>query len=476
VSERARRGLWPAGEFVAATGGRLEGEMAGAVTGVSMDSRTIRPGEAFFAIAGDRFDGHSFVGDALARGARVAVVGEGFQGEGVAGALLRVDDPLAAMRALAAAARRRSSARIVALTGSAGKTGSKDALALALAPSGKTHASPASFNNHWGVPYTLANLACEARFGVFEMGMNHAGEIAPLSALVRPHVAVVTTIAPVHIGHLGSLDAIADAKAEIFTGLEPGGWAVLNRDNEKYERLAGAARAAGARIVGFGEHESAEARLLREVAAGGGVVIEAEILGGAVTYKLAAPGRHLVRNSLAVLAAARLAGGDLALAALALADWRPGRGRGEQSALATGAGDIVLIDESYNANPASMRAALSVLAGTQTGARGRRIAALGDMLELGRQAGEEHRALVRPIVGAGVDLVFACGTLMRDLYQELPPELRGGYAENAATLTEPLVRELRAGDVVMVKGSFATGMARISEALRDRYAAGSGGD
>ena len=473
---------------MSAAGGRLEGRIGGDISAISMDSRTIEPGEAFFAISGDRFDGHRFVGAALSRGASLAVVSEAFDGtapEGkvaggqaaggeVAGPLVRVDDPLAAMRRLAAVARERSQARIIGVTGSVGKTGTKRALDLALSPSGVTHASPASYNNHWGVPFTLANLPQSARFGVFEMGMNHAGEIAALSRLVRPHIAVITTVEPVHIGQLGSIEAIADAKAEIFVGLEPDGIAVLNRDNGQFERVNAEARARGVRVVRFGAHREADARLIDLTETAAGSRVEADILGERIAYKISAPGRHLVMNSLAVLATVRLAGGDLVQGARALGEWGPAKGRGEQTVISLDGGEAVLIDESYNANPASVRAALGVLATVKPHGRGRRIAVLGDMLELGERTAHEHRALAGPIAEAEVDTVFVCGNAMRALFDCLPAERRGSHAETSGALVGPLLDALGAGDVVMVKGSFAIGMGAVVEALKGRGSASGG--
>src|SRR5262249_11854273 len=273
--------------------------------------------------------------------------------------LLVVPDVLAGLTDLARAARARSNAKIIAVTGSVGKTGTKEALRLALAKSGATHASIASYNNHWGVPLSVARMPESTQFGVFEIGMNHAGEITPLTRLVRPHVAIVTTVEPVHLEYFGSVEAIADAKAEIFLGLEPGGAAVLNRDHPHYERLA---RAVDARVVSFGEHADADARLLKVSLQADSSAVHVNILGTEITYKLGAPGRHVVQNSLAVLAAAALAGADLALTALALASLEAPTGRGQRLALSLpGGGSALLIDESYNANPASMRAALAVL-------------------------------------------------------------------------------------------------------------------
>jgi UDP-N-acetylmuramoyl-tripeptide--D-alanyl-D-alanine ligase len=374
------------------------------------------------------------------------------------------------LRDLARAARARSSAKAIGVTGSVGKTGTKEALRLALSPSGETHASVASYNNHWGVPLSLARCPASARFAVFEMGMNHAGEIEPLTRLVQPHVAIVTTVAPVHLEYLGSIEAIADAKAEIFRGLVPGGAAVINRDSPHYERLRrGALEAGVTQIVSFGEHEAADARLLTASLRSDCSTAQARILGRDVTYKLGAPGRHHVLNSLAVLAAASLAGADLALAALALAGMAPPVGRGARSTLVLPGGTATLIDESYNANPASMAAALALLGQADVGTRGRRIAVLGDMLELGPRGAELHGALAQPVTGEGIDLVFCCGPLMRALWEALPSERRGGYAESSAALESQVLAAIRPGDAVMVKGSLGSRMGPIVKALERHF-------
>src|SRR3954471_19725125 len=379
------------------------GDPPAAVPGLSIDTRTIKPGEAFFAIQGENRDGHDFVEAALKAEAGVVVVAGAKAGAMPKGApLLVVQDVLAGLNDLAKASRARSSAKIVAVTGSVGKTGTKEALRLVLGKQGETHASAASYNNHWGVPLSLALMPRSANFGVFEIGMNHAGEITPLTKLVRPHVAIVTTIAPVHLEFFGTLDKIADAKAEIFLGVEQGGAAVLNRDNAQFARLEKAAKAAGvARIVSFGEHKKAEAQLARASLQPESSTVEARILGTDVTYKLGAPGKHIVLNSLAVLAAASLAGADLALAAAALPQLQPAQGRGVRATLRVPGGSALLIDESYNANPASMVAAIALLGqapvGGQSGNQGRRIAVLGDMLELGPSGADLHRSLAAPL-------------------------------------------------------------------------------
>jgi UDP-N-acetylmuramoyl-tripeptide--D-alanyl-D-alanine ligase len=462
--------LWTMDAMAAAMRAEKSGGLPAGVPGLSIDSRSIGRGEAFFAIKGDHRDGHDFVDAALKAGAGLAVVARAQAARFSGAPLLIVDDVLEALRELARAARARTRAKVIAVTGSVGKTGTKEALRLALGRSGETHASVASYNNHWGVPLSLARCPQSAQYAVFEIGMNHAGEITPLAALARPHIAIVTAIAPVHLEFFGSLDGIADAKAEIFLGLEPGGAAVLNRDNAQYARLAAAAEAAGvARIVSFGEHPEADARLLRAALQAEGSTVEARILEHAITYKLGAPGRHVVLNSLAVLAAAALAGADLALCALALAELRPPAGRGARVTLRVPGGSALLIDESYNANPASMAAAIALLGQTPVGRRGRRIAVLGDMLELGPPGPELHRALTAPLAQAKVDLVFCSGPLMRALWEALPSGARGGYAETAAALEPALLDAVRDGDVVMVKGSLGSKMGPLVKALERRF-------
>jgi UDP-N-acetylmuramoyl-tripeptide--D-alanyl-D-alanine ligase len=451
-----------------AMGAERTGALPDAVSGISIDTRSVSPGEAFFAIKGDARDGHEFVAAALKAGAGLAVVAAERRAEFASNApLLIVRDVLDGLRDLARAARARLQAQVIGVTGSVGKTGTKEALRLALAPCGETHASVASYNNHWGVPLSLARCSASARYAVFEMGMNHAGEIEPLTRLVRPHVAIITTVAPVHLEFFGSVEAIADAKAEIFSGIEPSGAAVINRDNPQFARLSRAAKNAGVeRVVSFGEHAKADARLIKCSLHPDCSTVQARILGTEVTYKLGAPGHHVVLNSLAVLAAVSLAGADLALAALALAEIKPPTGRGARSTLELRDGTALLIDESYNANPASMRAALALLGQAEVGPRGRRIAVLGDMLELGARGADLHRELLEPLLADGVDLVFCCGPLMRALWEALPSERRGGYAETSGALESQLLAAVRPGDAVMVKGSLGSRMGLLVKALQ----------
>ena len=464
--------LWSIGDMAAAMRAEKSGALPAEVPGLSIDTRSIVKGEAFFAIKGDNRDGHDFVEAALKAGAGVAVVARDKRRQFAADApLLVVADVLEALRDLARAARARSDAKIIAVTGSVGKTGTKEALKLALSPDGDTHASAASYNNHWGVPLSLARLAATAKYAVFEIGMNHAGEITPLTQIVRPHVAIVTTIAPVHLEYFGSLEKIADAKAEIFSGVMAGGTAVINRDIPQYAQLAAAAKAAGVkRIVSFGENKKAEAQLKRVSLHPECSCVQAKILGQDVTYKLGAPGRHLALNSLAVLAAVSLVGADLALAALALNNLKPAPGRGTRATLRVPGGSALLIDESYNANPASMAAAIALLGQAPIGPQGRRIAVLGDMLELGAQGAALHRALAGAIEAAKVDLVFASGPLMRALWEALPSSHRGGYAETAAALEPAVLAALRDGDAAMVKGSLGSKMGPIVKALERQFA------
>ena len=467
---------WSGAAVAEVMGAEVHGIAPDAVTGVSIDSRTLEPGDAFFAIRGDNHDGHDFVAGALVNGAAVGVIAADRLAElSAAQPLFVVPDVLKALEALAREVRSGSRARIVAVTGSVGKTGTKEMLRHMLERQGETHAARASFNNHWGVPLTLARLPPDAAYGVFEIGMNHTGEITPLAKMVHPHVAIVTTVEAVHVANFPSVEAIADAKAEIFFGLEKGGVAVLNRENRFFERLRMHARAAGARIASFGLDEASDARLMSLQTSAEGSRIEASIDGIDLVYRLAAPGKHLAMNSLAALIAIKRLGGDVERAALALADFHAPKGRGERIALTVGNGEAVLYDESYNANPASMRAALDLLALAPVGEGGRRIAVMGDMLELGPKADEMHRELADSVAACGVDLVYAAGPHMKALFDALPEAARGRWSASSAELTAPLASALRAGDAVMVKGSFGSRMGPIVDALGQRFAAGDGG-
>ena len=463
--------LWTVDAMAAAMCAERSGALPDGISGISIDSRSLTRGEAFFAIQGDARDGHDFVDNALKGGAGLAVVARSQRARFAADApLLIVDDVLEALRDLARAARMRFKGQVIAVTGSVGKTSTKEALRLALSADGETHASAASYNNHWGVPLSLARCPASAKYAVFEIGMNHAGEITPLTQMAMPHVAIVTTVEPVHLEYFGSVEKIADAKAEIFLGLVPGGTAVINRDNDQYARLDAAARAANvSRIVTFGADPQAEARLVRHVLQADSSTVEAVILGTPVAYKLGAPGRHIVMNSLAVLAAASLAHADLAVAALALGRLKAAVGRGARIPLGLPNGEALLIDESYNANPASMKAAIALLGQAEIGPQGRRIAVIGDMLELGDLGPRLHAELSETLVENSIDLVYCAGPLSRALWEALPPNRRGGYAETAAALEPAVIGAVRAGDALMVKASNGSKMGPLVKALERQF-------
>jgi UDP-N-acetylmuramoyl-tripeptide--D-alanyl-D-alanine ligase len=465
--------LWTFDALLDATGGRPVGPAPTQIDGISIDSRTIRPGEAFFAIKGDRFDGHEFVARALAAGGATAVVSEEKLASlgRITGSMVVVRDVLAALGDLGRAARARTAAKIVAVTGSVGKTSTKEMLAHVLGAQGKVHASSASHNNHWGVPLTLSRLPPDADFAVFEIGMNHAGEITPLTAMVRSDVALITTVEPVHLEYFPSVEAIARAKGEIFTGVVADGAAVLNRDNPHFELLRDLARAAGvSRIAGFGVHPDADARAEAVDLLPSQSEVTARIFGIRFSYTLGAPGAHIVQNSLGVLAAVALLGGDVEAAGEAMANIEPPQGRGARSAILIGDGRATLIDESYNANPASMRAAIALLGQTGPGRGGRRIAVLGDMLELGTGERTLHAELAGPLEAAKADRIYLAGPRMEALWEALPQKVRGAYRQSAAELLPILAEELAAGDVIMVKGSNASRLGPLVADLKERFA------
>ena len=459
------RPLWTSAEAAAATGGRVGAPWT--VDGVSIDSRKTEAGDLFVALAGPNHDGHDFVDAAFERAAAAAMVARRPAKHPGGAPLLIVVDTFEGLRALAAQARARSAARIVAVTGSVGKTGTKELLAAALARGGRTAASAGNLNNHIGTPLSLARLPREAAYGVFEIGMNHAGEIEPLSRLVRPHVALITTVAAVHTEMFPDLDAVADAKAEIFAGIEPGGVAVLNRDNAYFDRLAKAARRAGAgRIVAFGESTEADACLVAWRPGGAGGTVAASFEGAEIEYEIALSGRHWALNSVAAVAAAGAAGVSLTHAADALRAVAPIAGRGRRHWVVLENGTCALIDESYNASPAAVRAAIATLAETAPARpEGRRLAALGDMLELGDSAARWHADLAGDLEAAGIDRVFTAGALTAHLHRALARPRRGAHAPDAESLLPRLRAELRAGDVLLVKGSLGSRMSRVVEGL-----------
>jgi len=449
--------LWTSAEAEAATLGKAS--RAFEVNGLSIDTRTLKEGDLFVALKGDNRDGHDFVRAAFEAKAGAALVSHA--PEGATGPLLTVAHTQRGLEDLGRAARSRSNAKIVAVTGSAGKTTTKEILALALNALGRTHASAASYNNHWGVPLSLAALPRNAEYGVFEVGMNHFGELRNLVGFVKPHVALITTIAPAHLEFFGSCEAIADAKSEIFEGLLPGGAALIPADSSYAERLAGRARQAQvSRLVTFGE--KGEARLVSWTPDGTGMRVKADIFGVAVDCPVGAPGLHIAQNVVGALATVALLEGNVLNAAAALKNFAPLKGRGARFEAA----GVHVIDESYNANPASMAAALALLGASG----GRKIAVLGDMLEMGEGGVAHHAGLATPIAANQVDLVFASGAQMKALWDALPAPRRGGYAATSAELKPLLLAALKNGDTVLVKGSNGARMSLIVEALREKAA------
>ncbi|WP_111429863.1 UDP-N-acetylmuramoyl-tripeptide--D-alanyl-D-alanine ligase [Rhodobacteraceae bacterium DSL-40] len=465
--------LWTRDEAVAATGGSSGPDWA--AQGVSIDTRSLVPGDLFIALA-DQRDGHDFVADALAKGAAAALVSRRPDGVSADAPLLIVPDVMDALRALGAAGRARFGGKLVAVTGSVGKTGSKEMLRTALGAEGRVHAAEKSFNNHWGVPLTLARMPRDADYAVIEIGMNAPGEIEPLARLARPHVALITTVAAVHLAAFGDVSGIAREKASIARGLEPGGTLVLNRDTPTYPVLLRAARRQKVRAVRFGTLGRPEFRLTGLSFADTGTAVSARAHGRPFLFRIAARGRHLAMNGLGVLAAVEALGADMARGAIALADWTPPDGRGARWTVRLGPagmdGAITLIDESYNANPAAMAATLEVLAaekpvdGVGRVAKGRRIAFLGDMLELGPGEVALHASLARVPALAGISVVHCAGKRMQALHEALPAAQRGEWFQTSAQMAARARRLLDAGDIAMVKGSFGSRMGLVVEAIK----------
>ncbi len=456
--------LWNEKDAAKATGGISTARFA--ATGISIDSRSVTKGDLFVALRGPNHDGHDFVSDAFRGGAVAALVDSQSYGISNDNSLLVVDDSLAGLEALAKAARQRSDARVVAVTGSVGKTGTKHALQSALSEVAMTHASPKSYNNKWGVSLSLARMPRNTCYGVFEVGMNRPGEITPLSHILQPHLAIITNVEAAHLEFFKNLDAIADAKAEVFDGLEGLGTAILNRDNAQYENLATAARKKGVyQVVDFGQDPKSWARIKDYALHSNYSSVSANVDGEDVTYRVGIAGRHWVYNSVAVLAAVKVVGADLHSAMDSLSGLSALKGRGNHHLVNTSAGVFEVIDDSYNANPASMRAAFETLGESQPGAGGLRIAVLGDMRELGLDSRKLHRDLVPALTSVGIDLVFCAGSHMLDLYDALPVNLRGHHAASAEKLLPAVLEGIRPGDVAMIKGSLVMQMGAIVEAL-----------
>lgn len=457
--------LWTARQAMAATGGELIGEVDWTCNGISIDTRSLVPGDLFVALR-DARDGHDFVPDAMARGAAASLVERTGAGPGNA---LKVLESLDALRALGAAARDRSKAIRVAVTGSVGKTSVKEAIAAVFRAAGPAHWSVKSYNNHWGVPLTLARMPAATQRAVFELGMNHAGEIRDLSSLVQPHVALITRIAPAHLENLGSIEAIADAKSEIFEGLEVDGVAIYPSDDAHAARLAHhAAQSCAAFLLDFGTENAAAIRIEDFETGVQGSRGMINVMGVRVPFRLAASGAHWAWNAAAVFAACAAAGLDARDVAEALSGVDAERGRGQAvTSILPGGGEFTLLDDAYNANPVSMRAAIASLGAMVPGEGGRRIAILGDMFELGETGPELHAALAEPLAAARVDHVYTCGTLMKSLFDALPKAMQAGYARDAGRVLELIKTAIRPGDVVMLKGSNASGLHKIAALLAD---------
>ncbi|WP_380873894.1 UDP-N-acetylmuramoyl-tripeptide--D-alanyl-D-alanine ligase [Sphingomonas sp. DBB INV C78] len=451
------RPLWTAFEIAAAVEGEVFGDFS--ANGVAFDSREVGPGDLFVAMKGEATDGHRFVDKAFAAGAAGAIVSQPVEGPHVL-----VQDTTAALDALGRASRLRTAARIIGVTGSVGKTGTKEALFAAFdrAVPGAAHRSLKSYNNHVGVPLSLARMPAATRYGVFEMGMSAAGELAQLTRMVRPHVALVTAIAPAHSAFFAGEEAIADAKGEIFQGLEPGGTAIIPYDSPHRERLIAAARPFADRIWTFGRGEGADIRAREALRGPRGTLIAAVLPGAELTFTLAPPGEHWVSNAMAVLAAVHAVDGDLGATGLALADMAGLAGRGRRVMAAVPGGEALVVDESYNANPASMAATISLLGEEQAN---RRIVVLGDMRELGEKSPLYHAGLAQPLLRAGVDFALLVGPEMAALANELEGRIDFAHVPDAAAALERLVDVIEAGDAVLIKGSNAIGLARLVEHL-----------
>lgn len=455
--------LWTLKSIAAACGSAAAADAN--IGGISIDTRTLQPGDLFVALKDVR-DGHDFVKDAIGKGAAAALVSREVDGV-PSDRLIKVADTLHGLEALGRARRNEVSARIAAVTGSVGKTSTKEALRHLLSLQGRTHASAASYNNLWGVPLSIARMPKDTQYGIFEIGMNHANEITPLTAQARPHVAIVTMVAAVHLEHFKSIEGIADAKGEIFSGLQPDGVAVINGDLAWTERLLTHARQSKAsRFVTYGRKAGSDVRLLEQSLHEESSDVIIELFGKRVSYRIGAPGDHWVMNSLGVLAVIEALGGDARKAADDMATLSALAGRGARERLKVRGGNFDLIDESYNANPLSMATAIATLGRTAPGPGGRRIAVLGDMLELGPTGNELHAGLAKPLQEHGIDLLFASGPLMRHLWENVAESRRGGYADSSSVIAEAVSKAVRPGDVVMIKGSYGSKMRVVVDALR----------
>ena len=460
--------LWNSDDAAIATGAAKKAEWC--ANGVSIDTRTLNKGDLFIALRGPKHDGHHYIAEAIAKGAAAVIADRKTEKCSSNTPILYVADTLEALRNLGKYARRRTSANIIAVTGSAGKTGTKDALFHVLSSQGKTTASIASYNNHFGVPLSLARMHADDKFGIFEIGMNQKGEIASLTKMVLPHIVIITTIEAAHIEFFKNLEEIADAKAEIFQGLDRNGTAILNMDNTQFTRLQKSANQQKIKnIISFGRKNTANAKIISSTISSEGSNIEAVICGQHIRYWLNLQGVHQITNSLAVLATIHALNANLESAAKILGKIEALPGRGKHHKLLLPSGTFTLIDESYNANPASMKAAIQVLGSIQIAFHGRRIAVLGDMKELGRESKKFHADLSKYLVNNGIDRVYATGDEIKAMFDELPQKIQGKFSSCVEIVLEHLLEELSRDDVVMVKGSFTSGMRHVVSVLRDKF-------
>lgn len=459
--------LWSSKEAQEATGGIVKGSWV--ANGVSIDSRTIRPKDLFVAIAGEKYNGKDFLQSSLDCGASAVMISDIDETNHPR---LIVKDTLKGLEDLGRFARQRTSAKIIAVTGSVGKTGTKDALKLLLSESGKTHSSEGSYNNHVGVPLSLARLPSDSDFAIFEIGMSQAGEIEPLSRLIHPNVVIITTVEPAHLESFNSVDEIALAKSEIFQGLVPEGIAILNADNKYFELLSGEAKKIGIQVIKFGENEDADVKLTKYVLHDDCSTVFAEIFGKKIAYKISVPGRHWVQNSLAVLSAVHVVGGDLGRALLAFNKMNLSPGRGKSYSLETPDGSFKLIDDSFNANPASVSAAIQNLSKISIGKKGKRIAVLGDMLELGPSSEKFHAEIARQVEIENIDLVFTVGSISKSLQKLLPKINQGGHLASVDEAFIALKKHIMPGDLVLIKGSKSIGMSSIVRRFVEKFEQG----
>lgn len=458
--------IWTAKE--AADALQIEKKSDWHATGVSIDSRTLEAGDLFIALEGDNHNGHDYVSEAFKNGAVAAIVARPVNCINESD-LVIVEDTFEALKLLGMAARKRTSAKVVAITGSVGKTGTKELLKACLMPYGQVHANVKSYNNHWGVPLSLARMHSGTDYAIFELGMNHVNEISNLSQAVKPDISIITNISEVHIENFeDGIDGVVKAKSEIFDGMSAEGLAILNSDHNYYELLQKAAHKKKIRVSDYGERENADTILTGIIEAANGSRVEANILNEKVKYSLQIAGKHIATNSLSVLACVKMLGLSLDKAIDAINRQQPLRGRGTKELIDAGPKNnpVTLIDESYNASPTAMRAAFKVLALIDPGRGGRRIAVLGDMLELGKDSDAMHTDLALPLKAANVDLVYTCGQKMKKLYDNLPANQRGEHKENSRELAQIVPDVLMPGDVVMVKGSLGSKMSLVVEALR----------